>query len=377
MNKLGLLGLLLLGSTAAAQTPNYSTGSAKVFQGVSNCAAYTGLTLDVQVNACLLDAMNRTNGNYTGTADARGLTGARNPVATITVGNSAGTYVHLIPPCSGSWQFTMTGGTSDGIVQYGGTDVSNDCPVAGISASFYFGNTGGSLLNSIYHMVGSATPYITASGFNVLNSSGNPTASHYSMIIDGNGSGGPFADASLIKNVNAFDTSNTAGGPLLLRNGCCGLTIAHGSFNAGGAGIPITEQADSTSYLQGVTFFDDTIVNPGSGKPLVLCTDSRSPHNSYSYFDKIYDETNLSDTTIPFFSSPSATPCSLISIRDLLITSNVANSTAALINAPSTTVTLDNIQYAPGVLNFSYPIPTVVTGQTVPTDANGHLNRWP
>lgn len=359
-----------------------SSVTSKIIDGVSNCAGYPGDTSDVQLKACVADAIGLANGNTTGWADARSMTGNLIMLTQVPVGNLAGNFVGLLLPCSGTWQWSTSDGTSVGIKHFGGAQIVG-CPVSSASGLFYLGATTGSNLYAIYEQVGSASPYIYGQGFNVLNSSGHATASHYSAIVDGNPGGGslsPFSDGSFMQSVNVNDFSNPSGGAILFRNVCCGYTWADSAFNANGGGTPVTIQADTNSYIQGLYFQNDTMVDPGVGKNAFLCTDTRSTHLSYvSIGGGPYNETSGSDSTTPLYRSDG---CSQISFQNIVAVSNIANSTAPLISvssAYSTFIKLNGSIQKLGTGTWTYPATVIVnaaTGQTVMSDAAGNFGDY-
>lgn len=370
------LAIALAVASSNAQNVRMGDFGSKILNGTSMCDQYSGATPDLQIKACIADAIAAANGNYTKFADARGMTGTLVLASEIDVGNTSGNYVRLLVPCSGTWQSSVADGTSVTLKQFGGAEVVG-CPVSSAGGLFYLGATSGSNLYAIYEQSGSSTPYIYAFGFNALNSSGHATASHYTIVVDGNPGGGsfsPFSDGSHVESVNVNDFSNPSGGGILFRNVCCSYTWSNSAFNSNGGGIPVTIQADDDSYVQGLTFRDDTIVDPGSGKPMVYCTDTRSPHVSESLFDAIYHETNGTDTNTALFQSPSGTPCSQMTIRDGWASSNVASNVSPLVAAPNTVVTVDNENMISGNGTWTYPA-NVTSSQK--TDATGHIARFP
>lgn len=352
-----------VGTAIAAQSISPLNVSTRIVNGISFCVNYAGSDVSAKVNSCVGDAISLVNGNYTGIADATGL--AINAVTTgeIDAGNSSGGKGLLILPCTGSWQLSDATGTLDTLKHFAGFDVITLCPVAGVTANFYLGATAGSSVHTIYEQAGAANQYIHAAGFEVLNSAGHATASHYSAIVDGGSFA--FSDGSTTTNVNVNDFSNPSGGAILFRNICCGYSWNYSAFNANGGGIPITIQADSSSFVQKVNFIGDTFVDPGTGKPIISCTDTRSTKDSYADFAYDYSETNSVDTTGNLVSSS----CQQLTFSHYGVYSNVANN-AQQWASTSAGITLDDMHFYPGVGTWTYPV-TVEPGAV--TDAAGNF----
>lgn len=375
----GLLGTSGTANAAQAATPtqvqtaiNGTTITPKIVNGVSKSTLYTGTTVAERVNACLSDAMNLANGNTTGKCDASAETGTQNPDASIVVGSPT-LKAQLQVPCTGYWQFTMTGGTAVGVQQYGGSDVYSECPIAGITSNFYFGNTPTSNLYAIYEMSGAANQYIAASNFEVLNSSGHPTASGYSFIVN------PtltyvFSDASTISNVNVYDTSDTSGGPVLGENICCGMTWQNSAFNAGSAGTPLTLIASSSSIIQKVNFLNVNMVDPGPGLPILNCSDNRGSPDSYVDFTGGYTETNSTTTAGGLVLST----CQQVGFHNYGFYSNVAsNGMIFMASGSTTTPTLDDVHFYSGTGTWTYPVTITGSGNSlVATDSVGNLAHY-
>lgn len=362
-----------------------TTITSKFINGEGICVNYPQGTVTGQIQACLSDALNRANGNTTGVADASGMNGNLTLTSEIDVGSAAGTSVFLKIPCNGTWQSSVTDGTSVTVKLFGGSEILG-CPVSAAGGAFFFGANGSSNVYAILEIVGSTTPYVYAQGFNALNSAGHATASHYTVIVDGSPSGSgfsPFSDGSLVENVNVNDFSNPSGGGALFRNVCCGFTWADSAFNSNGGsgGTPVTVQADATSYIQGLNFLNDTMVDPGTGKNAFLCTDTRSTKLSYvNIIGGPYNETGGSDTTTPIYQ---VTGCAQVAFTNITGISNVANSTAPLIavsNAYNSFVTVRGVVMKSGTGTWTYPA-TVVNNANdarspVQTDALGNFDSY-
>ena len=106
------------------------------------CCKLLRRSVDVQVNACLADALS-----VGGTCDARGVTG--NVAAVITVGNSSYNPVRLILPDSGTWTCTGTGGSNPCILQYVGSSIVGPLKIGG-APPFTIAAGGSSNLDYVY-----------------------------------------------------------------------------------------------------------------------------------------------------------------------------------------------------------------------------------
>jgi hypothetical protein len=106
-----MIGMLL---TQASDRRSYSD---EVINGIGYSARYRGATLDVRVNACIIDAEKLTNGNTSGVCDSSGEGGAQTIAAQINVGDTKRDVVTWILPSYCLWGITIKDGTSSAIYQ--------------------------------------------------------------------------------------------------------------------------------------------------------------------------------------------------------------------------------------------------------------------
>lgn len=352
-----------------------NTAQLKVVNGVSDCSRYSGADVSAKVNSCLNDALNKTNGNTTGWADARELTGFSTTVSQITVGDTAGDFVKLLLPCQGAWLGSMTGGTAYTVLQYGGSEIEG-CPVSGISGNFGISTNTSSNLYAVMGIMGSSNQYVSDKGFDVVNlvGSGHVTASGDGLIING-----VFADGSLLTSVNVRDGLDSYG--VMIQNVCCEFAWEHSGVSADHGFTPMGILATSGSFIQGFSFAYGTIVGPGNGRPAVYCFDTRTPPLSDVTFTSTYGETATGDTTFPYIQIDG---CRKVKVEDFSVYSNVSNSTAPIVQVTSrynTDLELDGIHAFSGTGNYLYPLIAIVnnfSGETTNliTDNIGNFGKY-
>lgn len=353
-------------SALAGQSISPSVVFAKFINGVSICVNYTGSTPDVKANACIADAIAKSNGNTTGKADMTGLIGTT--AAIINFGDTSGDTVDIQLNCTGALTAGFGTGTEYGFMYYTGAEL-HGCPVSGLTDRFAFTSNTSSDLYAVFGVtIVAANPYYHMSGFNVSNiSGGHSTTSGFGMIMDGASANVVSSDASTMEFVEVDDSLDTTGsaatngGAVLMRNGCCSSNWHHSSINAQGQGTPLTLQADANSYLQGITISEGSIVDPGAGRPLIACTDSRSTKDSYITFRSEYHETNSTSTTGNLVTST----CSSLIFDTPLVVSNIANNAMTFVNT-ATGIAVINPQFIPGTGSWTYPV-TVLPSQSTYT----------
>lgn len=272
-----------------------STGlTAKIIGGVSMCAQYAGSTADVKLNACIVDAETKANGNTSGIADARGMGGAQNFVAFVSCGDTSGDPVSLWLPSTGTWTWSAQGSSTHYDMNYytGCTIVGNSAQPTGLVFDHTApnGNSDGVLGPG----PGLATGYVNIGGFTVNLNSTTAAGVNAAMVIAG-------ADNTVFHdiNVNHFSGSSTG----IATNGtnstgiCCQATLRNITTNAqysGGIGLDL--ESTNSVILQGLAMVNVSIDHPESGFPNVKCHSTASGNSSVE-FHGLYEETNRFSNT--------------------------------------------------------------------------------
>lgn len=348
--------------------------------GVSNCAMYPGATTDVKVTACLLDAIQRINGNTTGTADSTGLSGLQQTYAQINVGDKAGDSVLLLLPCFATWQGLMTDGLQSVVNQMGGTTVKSVCPSSGPAGKMIFTSGPNANLAYVYQTTGTDNaPYLYAQGFNIMNiPGGHATSTGIGFYFNG-----PLFDGTLISNVNVYDSLDLH--PVKVYNVGASATWESSAINADYYGMPFWANTDSGGYVQSLNMVNDTIVHPGAGLPAVYCSDTRfiggGTKISDIRFSNLYTETGADGKTANYQSNG----CGKLSFAHTLIKSyaTAGNNTAPGIlvtPAYNTFITVDDMTFRVGSTTYTLPATGVVnlfTNKVQLTDSMGNLARYP
>jgi hypothetical protein len=349
----------------------------QILNGESECAAYPGSTVDAKANACLADAMNLTNGNTSGIANAAGLGGSRfNTVSQITVGNSSGVGVGFILPCSGVWAGTMTGGTQDVIKYYDGASIYSLCPASGLAAQFGITAASGSSLLHVFETATSSNPYMVLQGFNVINIAGGAaTASGVTFALNGPTNDGSFASA-----VNVYASLDAT--CVRAYNVSSATTWMHSSINCGNFGTPFVAATDASGYVQSLVLEDMTLVHAGTGLPEFQCTDTRAvtPHISYVAIHHSYTETGTDGVT----PSIQIAGCNKVDITDHIFKSQSSGRSPSpaeitTTNAYNTDLEVNGAVFSQGSGTYTYPVPVVsngFTGEIAYSDSLGHFTHY-
>jgi hypothetical protein len=340
----------------------------KVINGISYSTAYAGSTVDVRVNACLADAMNKANGNTSGVCDASGEGGMQSIAAQITVGVSAGNVAAaLFLPCSAIWYDNIADGVSSGILQYGGTTIMSKCPSSGPDGLMVFNTSSTSNPGYLFQIQPNAG-YIYDQGFEIKNISGSgeghATTGGIGFFINGQSS-----DATSLDSVNVFDSLDTYA--VEVNGPCCQTTWSHSSINANFGGIPLYVLTNSTNFTRGFTYTDGTVVHPGTGLPAILCQDTRNSTVSAASFNNIYTETGNTPTTNALYQ---VNGCQKTSFSHVLVANYGSSAPGfSVTNAYSSFLTVDDVQFGFGTIAYNYPVVAVTnsyTGETLNTDSN-------
>lgn len=259
--------------------------------------SYTGATIAEEVNACLTAAIA-----VGGVCDASGFTGtglnenggaivAATLDATIVVGNLFGSPVSLILPGWAWWEWNMTGGTSCGIQQYSGTQITTkDFGSAIQGLSVYSAATGSNLLAVLCVNASSSQSggnYVFDGGFGINNgpfSHGAVTASGAAVLINGG-----LDDVSTFDHLGVGDNLDTYA--VEVEGGiCCSATFRSVQFNGFNTTIPLYFNNTTGNSLSAVNIVDSSIVHNPTGSPLILVSDTSAAHASNINISNLYSE---------------------------------------------------------------------------------------
>lgn len=349
----------------------------KVINGYTYAANYTG-TDTQKLLACIADALAASNGNTTYICDATSLSGTRTFTVKIDLGNTAGAGVGLLLPCVGHWFASQTDGSYLMNV-FGGASLIGSCQASGPAGQMTMAPATGSSLAYVFRTSTSDNPYLYLSGFNVENhvSGGQATTSGEGFFLSG-----LLADATHILHVNVYDDADF--NAVLVYDVCCGITWSDSAINAGGGGSPIAIVADAGSYVQGLYFENVNFVNPGTGRPIFLCQDTRGVPISVVGVRGGYGETNGVDTSGT--AQYQINGCTKVSFDGHLITSNVANNANTIFsvtNAYNSFLEVSNFKAQSGTGSWTFPaalVSNAFTGETggnaILTDANGNYDHY-
>lgn len=266
----------------------------KVINGVSYSAYYPGSTLDVRVNACIVDAETLANGNTTGICSSEGEPSAQQTIAAqITVGDVGGQNVTWVLPAYCVWASTINDGTSSAIFQYSSSHITGSqdpfgCQIVNFTASSN-GSTG---VYALYR--NSGTGVFEADHFWLIDDT-NKTSSGALMVVQGSFDAGSWHDIQ----VQAEASGDTAG---LLIGGssgvvCCAATFRNMYLDGVQTGpTPLDIETTNPGVVSGITLSSMSVVHPKPGVPIIKINGSFG-NSSVEFSGTTYLETSNSDTT--------------------------------------------------------------------------------
>lgn len=357
---------------SAAQNPTINSVSTYVFSMAaqsgllqnaqvidSNVSRYfraeqypTGATIDVQVNACLADALAAS-----GTCDARALVnapsgGPRLTAAQIVVGDSTGDPVTLLLPSEFYWAGGMTDGTSCTVKQFPNTQIIGHGTPGGNFGIIGAGNS--SNLGHVFCFVGTAggnsPDYFYDFGFNIFNHSGGFFTGHVTATGVGVEFTGPIYDNSTLDHVNMFDDVDTY--VFEAYNMCCDTVIKGGNINGNFVTVPVHLLADGSGGQSQVSFVDESIVHNPTNSPLVQLDDTGS-HTSVINFTRMYAEVHANAGGIMVFNGGGS-----ISITDSMLkayTSSMTSPGVVFSNTVDTRIHISNLNLTNGGGSWTQP----------------------
>ena len=346
----------------------------KIVNGVAHSELYPGATLDVRVNACIEDAETGANGAVSHVCDSSGDGGTQTIAAQINVGDTASDPVTWVLPAAGTWNVTSSVGASNSaIYQYGfshilGSSVTpNRLQITNTAAS------GGIYALYTNNSSSSFSGYYWAEGF-ALRSTSAATASGAVMLIPGG------FDLTAISHVTVESyipgiTSIKIGGTGGL---CCSASFDHvsaGGNGTGGSAVDI--EGNGANESTGVWFYSTSFGRPGPGLPVVKCNDTSSDKQTSIGFFGLYEEGLGANQTVPI---NQISGCGSVVVHGNTIavvqggTSSVAGWSVS--NTNKTSLDISGLDMHHG---FALPATAVLnsaTGNTVVTDAGGHLTHY-
>jgi hypothetical protein len=260
---------------------------------------FSGSDASVKINACIT-AVIALGG---GTCDASNLSGSQTMSTQINVGGGSGNLVSsngnllLILPATAVWNWTITNGTSCGIMQYTNTVIQADNPNGDFAGTQLGAASGSTNMDSLY----CTQPSPTELGNNLSNVKAMG-------FLAANYNGGTFANGVIhIQNVSdesyfSLGGLNYTGDAWHVSNVCCATTIDRsfgdsgqpGSSQVGGNVLTINGGGNGGNNL---IISKSTFNGPGVGHYNVFINPSV---NTYSIqFVSDYFEKYGSDTTTP------------------------------------------------------------------------------
>lgn len=203
--------------------------------------------------------------------DASACSGNITMTSQINVGNSSQQSMTLILPNGANWSFNMAGGTSCGILQYGGTTIIGPTLGGGsLAARMQIQPAMGSDLFATYctrfaqTAVTADEGYFNASGF-FISDNNVTTASGYTAMFFG------MFDDSQIEQVQVGSTANNGG---WVNATCCGTSFIGVTWNnVNTGGIPLTIGPNGTApavNTKDTSFINNSVDHPLSTKPNIL-----------------------------------------------------------------------------------------------------------
>jgi hypothetical protein len=373
------------GSTATTQSTGDNTtkvasdafvqtalgGPLKVVNGVSYSSAYSGSTLDVRVNSCIIDAETLANGNTSGICDSSGEGGTQSIAAPIIVGDSSLQSVTWKLPSTCAW--TASGFTSSStsavITQHAGSTILGpvnswtQCVITDTNA----------FIGAVYQTVEQG--YYRAEGF-LLYNGGYTVAEGASMVVNG------AIDTSSWRYIGVLHQAAASAAMRVVGSSstgsiCCASTFDHIQANSNNqGGIVLDIEGSSAGEPISISFSHSTFTHPKTGQPAILCNDTATTKSSQVNFFDTYIETGNTDTTTALIQN---TGCGQLLFHGLNITDPSTASTATAItnsNAFGTSISVEGLtQYA----GFTQPATAIVnnfTGEAKQTDAYGHLSSY-
>ncbi|HEV2276284.1 MAG TPA: hypothetical protein VGR96_19085 [Acidobacteriaceae bacterium] len=368
-----LLGVALHNAAAPppllfAATPS---GSLKIIHGVGYSRSYPGSTLDVRVNACIVDAETRANGNTSGICDSSGEGGTQTIAGHIDVGDSANDTVTWLLPAACSWNVTSVGATSNAAInQHPNTAIVG--PSINWLNCTVINKAGNGAIHALYQTMGSG--YYRAEGFDLANYS-YQTVSNAVMLITG------AIDTSFYHNiaVQAYNGGRQTG--LLVGNNtnniCCSTSFDRLQINMNSSGgIPLEIEGGDKGEPIEIAFYNSTFTHAGRGLPEIQCKDNATHKSSAVNFYNTYIETNSSDLTT---SPVQITGCGSVGFYGLDITDPDAASSATGISmgaATASSLVVNGMTQYAGFRQPATAVANALTGAKIRTDQNGHLNSY-
>lgn len=325
-------------------------------------------------------ALNLCTANFF--CDARSFgSGSFTTATQITIGSPSGAAESLMLPTGGlrssnlgSWTGGMTDGTSDTVLQYGGTTILGT-PNSGLGNQFRLRAGTSSSLNHIYETKAGANGenYFYACCMTVENVSGTGTATTggAGSLIAGS------ADASVWEYMGFFDALDTY--DLELTNNCCGPTVRSTQINGNYGSTPLYIFTPAASGGGPYNLNEISIVHPGPGDSAILQSDT-SPHSTILNINNAYTETSTTDhtTTIASFSGAKS-----INIHNWDIQANYSGDGApgiTIANVGTPGAHFDGLSFTNGTGDWFFPVTSAIVdnyrGVTVPSDANGHVGMY-
>ena len=353
------------------------TASGKVINGISYSQNYTGATLDVRLNACIVDAETGANGNTSHICDARGESGTQTISATILVGDSSSDKVTVIIPPSCDWQITNSAnftGTQSAIYQYTNSYFGNPTePQFGCEIE---NDTTTNDLYALYISDSVVNGQFTAEGF-YLRNAGEGLAGPAAMMIQYG------VDTSRWSNIQVFQyyASNYAIqiGVTGSHSPCCSSHMdgiqAYGN-NVGGTILNIVSPS-SGGWPNAFWINNSSFGHPKSGVPVILCTNSSGSNLAMPIvgFNGGYVETNNGDTTTQIAESNGCN----ITVNEMAVKNEGGSTSTApfwkIDNAQNSFTATDLAM----PYEFTFPataVSNLYTGETIKTDGNGNLPSY-
>lgn len=372
-----LCALPLMGHAQTLPTPTLAAGNypaqplTKIFGGISYSALYPGTTLDARAQACINDALHKTNGNTSGICDSSGEGGTQTIAGTIAVWDTAGDPVLWRHPASCDWQVTGSSGSANSAISYGnGTVILGNsanprgCNITNVSGNGY-----------IYAVLGPAPTasqgYFHVEGFNVVNNA-FATGSGAVVVYQG----GP--DTSRMKDMKVTAYAGGITGIDVSRS-CCRAGLEDIQVDMGSSGgTDLLIHSSNTPGDQVIDFslHNVSLVHPGPGSPALKCTDTSAGHFS-SFTGDLYEEVNrnANATAVANVIDGCSANISTLTLDDLAGSS--ATQAFSNTNAVGNNLMIGSLNMTNG---FNYPATAIgdaASGKTVMTDILGRLNGYP
>lgn len=354
---------------------------------VFHAEQYPGATVDVQVNACLADALAAA-----GTCDARAL-GSTNVVANghpnpqvlnaqIVVGDNNGDPVTLLLPASFWWEGTMTDGTSCDVKQFSGTSIigANAASASNSIAAFVSSTT--SSLQALFCVVQStgqgAGNYVYDYGFEVNNGQytgfGAATVSGAAMLLQA----GHLDDNTTFDHVDAASQLDTY--VVELTNSlCCSTTFRNFGANGLDHSIPMYINAAPGFGMSTVNIVDSSIVHNGNG-PIFLISDTSS-NTSTVNIQNVYSEVKPNADGIMKVSGFGGVRINNWNLK--AYSGSMTSPGIHVDNTLNTWVSADNLVFSNGSGSWTQPCASAIVddflGETLPCQYNtkiGWVSHW-